>query len=125
MIKEIVLQSKKYDMNISITSDSGIDLYNDVMKAIIEQCNKEIKLENFYLSDSDEESDSDSNNDCDKCRSRNLSCECHSDDPDSDSESSEEEVIEKHHYKNGCYCDTCVCTRSQDEVISDIKNYAL
>ena len=94
MIKEIVIESARFNETITITSKDGIDLYSGVVYDIIQRCKEESAndIKNLYSTestDSDEESDSDS---------------------DSDSE-----IIEKHHYKCGCYCDTCKETRSQIE----------
>ncbi len=85
MIKEIVIESKAFEETITITSETGIDIYKGVVHDIIERCAKESKLEleDLYLSDSDEES--------------------------------EEEVILKHHYNTGCYCETCKHIRLQEK----------
>ena len=82
MIKEIVIESKAFEETITITSDTGMDIHNGVVHDIIERCKKESEPE---------------------LESFYLS--------DSDEES-EEEIIEKHHYKSGCYCDKCVIINS-------------
>ena len=91
MIKEIVIESTKFEEVITITSNEGIDIYDGVIHEIIKLCDKKSEdIESDRDSDIDSESDSDSE--------------------------SEIEIILKHRYTSGCYCDSCNVHRSQAEI---------
>lgn len=97
MLKEIVIESKKFDEIITITSKQGIDLDSDIIQSIIGVCGNADSEEVEIISESvDNYYDEDLISDTE-------------DEP-------EEEIIFKHHYKSGCYCDSCNKNRGPAEI---------